>query len=281
MLEDYLDPEQRARIDIDRLLGASGWNVQDYKRVNLGAGRGVAVREYKMKDGYEAADYLLFVDRGAVGSIEAKKAGSTLTGVEWQSTKYRQGLPDGISALVKPLPFAFESTGIETRFTNGFDPESASRNVFAFFKPDMLEQWMRGRTTLRGRLHDLPELTRELWIYDLRTNMHFTLKENQLRRPDLDDFVSCYSTADRSKRVETERFHRFTYDDLIARDKASLDITWLRDESLEDAANLPAPAILAAEIVEDLEAALAEFSEVAASLAAAQPKVPGDAATPA
>jgi type I restriction enzyme R subunit len=126
--------------------------------VNLGAGRGAAVREYKMKDGYEAADYLLFVDKGAVGSIEAKKAGSTLTGVEWQSTKYRQGLPDGISALVKPLPFAFESTGIETRFTNGFDPEPASRNVFAFFRPDMLEQWMRARTTLRGRVHDLPEL---------------------------------------------------------------------------------------------------------------------------
>lgn len=162
--EDYLNPEQRARFDIDRLLVAGGWAVQDYKRVNLGAARGVAVREFKMKDGYETADYLLVVDRNAVGVIEAKKPGTTLTGVEWQSAKYRDGLPDGISALVKPLPFAFESTGIEIRFTNGFDPEPASRNVFAFFKADMLAEWLQQRSTLRGRLRSLPKLNdRDLW----------------------------------------------------------------------------------------------------------------------
>ncbi|TAN30916.1 SAM-dependent DNA methyltransferase, partial [bacterium] len=108
--------------------------------------------------------------------------------------------------------------------------------------------------------------TRALWVYDLRTNMHFTLKENPLRREHLDDFVACYRACDRGQRVETERFHRFTYDELITRDKLSLDLFWLRDESLEDAANLPEPAVIAAEIVEDLEAALAEFSEVAAAL---------------
>jgi type I restriction enzyme M protein len=108
--------------------------------------------------------------------------------------------------------------------------------------------------------------TRALWVYDLRTNMHFTLKENPLRREHLDDFVRCYCAEDRGQRAETERFHRFTHDDLIARDKVSLDLFWLRDESLEDAADLAEPHILAAEIVEDLEAALAEFSDVAASL---------------
>jgi len=105
--------------------------------------------------------------------------------------------------------------------------------------------------------------TRDLWIYDLRTNMHFTLKENPLRREHLADFVTCYKAEDRSRRVETERFKRFKYNELIARDKASLDLFWLRDESLEDTDNLPEPLTLAKEIVDDLEAALVEFSEVA------------------
>ena len=104
-VEDYLDPEARARMEIDRQLGECGWIVQDYKKLNLGAGTGVAVREFKMNGGYDAADYLLFVNRRAAGVIEAKKAGSTLTGVEWQSAKYTAGLPEGISAIVKPLPF--------------------------------------------------------------------------------------------------------------------------------------------------------------------------------
>ncbi|MBW3662687.1 MAG: type I restriction-modification system subunit M [Actinobacteria bacterium] len=109
--------------------------------------------------------------------------------------------------------------------------------------------------------------TKELWIYDLRTNMHFTLKTNPLSRSDLDDFVDCYQADDRSKREESERFKRFMYEELVAKDKASLDIFWLRDESLEDVDNLPPPGVIAAEIVEDLEAALAEFSELAESLA--------------
>ena len=109
--------------------------------------------------------------------------------------------------------------------------------------------------------------TKELWIYDLRTNKHFTLKTNPLARADLDDFVDAYKPGGRGKRVESERFRRFTYDELVARDKASLDIFWLRDDSLEDTDDLPSPAVIAAEIVEDLEAALAEFAELAEALA--------------
>lgn len=109
--------------------------------------------------------------------------------------------------------------------------------------------------------------TERLWVYDLRTNQHFTLKQNQLRRQHLDEFVSCYRPGEpRSERVESERFRSFSYDELVARDKANLDITWLRDESLEDTDNLPAPEIIAREIVEDLTAALAEFEAVAAAL---------------
>jgi type I restriction enzyme M protein len=110
--------------------------------------------------------------------------------------------------------------------------------------------------------------TKELWVYDLRTNKHFTLKQSPLRHGDLDDFVACYKPQARVEREESERFHRFAYDELLQRDKVSLDITWLRDDSLEDIDNLPPPEVIAQEIVEDLEAALAEFAAIAESLAA-------------
>ncbi len=104
--------------------------------------------------------------------------------------------------------------------------------------------------------------TRELWIYDLRTNQHFTLKTNPLKEEDLEDFVKCYKPGRRPRRKESDRFKRFSYDEIISRDKANLDIFWLKDESLEDTENLPPPAELAAEIVESLEAALEEFRGV-------------------
>ncbi len=116
--------------------------------------------------------------------------------------------------------------------------------------------------------------TKSLWIYDLRTNKHFTLKTNPLRRGDLDEFVECFHAENRFERAEGERFRCFSYEELQKRDKLSLDITWLRDESLEDTDNLPDPAVLAAEIVEDLQAALDQFALIAADLA----KRPGDGA---
>jgi type I restriction enzyme M protein len=108
--------------------------------------------------------------------------------------------------------------------------------------------------------------TDKLWIYDFRTNQNFTLKTRALVRADLDDFVACYNPENRHERSETERFKAFSCEELVARDKASLDIFWLRDESLEDSDNLPAPELIAAEIVEDLQAALDQFAEIAASL---------------
>jgi type I restriction enzyme M protein len=111
--------------------------------------------------------------------------------------------------------------------------------------------------------------TRKLWIYDLRTNMHFTLKTNSLKREDLDEFVQCYHPENRHDRKPTwseqnpdGRWRAYDYEDLMSRDKASLDIFWLRDESLSDLDNLPAPEVIAAEIVEDLEAALEQFREI-------------------
>jgi len=115
--------------------------------------------------------------------------------------------------------------------------------------------------------------TKEVWIYDLRTNQNFTLKQRTLKAESLDDFVACYHAANRHQRTATwsesnpeGRWRCYTYDEIAARDKASLDITWLRDLSLEDSAMLPEPDVLATEIMEDLEAALEQFREVAGSL---------------
>ncbi len=104
--------------------------------------------------------------------------------------------------------------------------------------------------------------TEKLWIYDLRTNMHFTLKTNTLKFEDLKDFLRSYNPDNRHQRKETERFRAFTYNELIKRDRVSLDIFWLRDESLEDSEKLPSPDIIAKEIVENLEGALEQFSGI-------------------
>jgi type I restriction enzyme M protein len=108
--------------------------------------------------------------------------------------------------------------------------------------------------------------TQKLWIYDLRTNLHFTLKENTLKRSDLDDFVGCYNPKNRHSRKESKRFKSFTYEELTKRDKVNLDIFWLKDDALEESANLPAPEIIAADITADLEAAMEQFATIADDL---------------
>ena len=115
--------------------------------------------------------------------------------------------------------------------------------------------------------------TKEVWFYDLRTNQHFTLKENRMTRRDLDEFVECYRPGDRHNRKPTwsednptGRWRCFTYDEIINRDKASLDIFWLRDDDLEDSANLPDPHVLAQEIAEDLRTALSQIEDILTDL---------------
>ena len=115
--------------------------------------------------------------------------------------------------------------------------------------------------------------TKQLWIYDLRTNKHFTLKTNPLTRADLDEFVALYQVGNRHQRQATwtpenpeGRWRAYSYDELVARDKTSLDIFWLKDDSLADSDNLPAPGVIAQEIVEDLQAALEQFRLIAADM---------------
>ena len=348
--------------------------------------------------------------------VEAKKEGTALVGVEIQTQKYSEGIPEALPSPVRPLPFCYQSSGVETRFTNLLEPDAASRLVFAFHTPATLSRWLQdelaqpastskallrkmpplietglraaqvtaiqaledsmrqgrrraliqmatrrrqeeqrealtivrddfwattsnkqlnflqhvrsilridgraaivvpdnvlfeggaGETIRRRLLHDcdvhtllrLPTgifyaqgvkanvlffdrriasekpWTKTLWIYDFRTNEHFTLKTNPLRREDLDDFVACYHAENRHKRKKTERFRPFSYDELIKRDKASLDIFWLRDESLEDSANLPDPDVIAVEIAEDLQAALDQFAQIAEELGTGRGAIP-------
>src|SRR5512136_485399 len=155
-------PEQLARQNIDDRLDKCGWIVQSRHDTNLGAARGIAVREFSLKTGY--ADYLLFVDRRAIGAIEAKPEGTTLTGVEAQAEKYSVGLPAVPPAWHTPLPFLYESTGVETYFTNGLDPEPRSRRTFAFHRPETLAQWASETQGVRARLRTMPPLiTNGLW----------------------------------------------------------------------------------------------------------------------
>jgi len=109
--------------------------------------------------------------------------------------------------------------------------------------------------------------SKALWIYDFRTNLHFTLRKNPLKPADLTEFLACYAADNRSKRKETERFRRFAVADLLKRDKLNLDVFWLKDESLDDVDSLPPPDEIAAEIVENLQAALEAFQSVAEELA--------------
>ena len=179
------EPEERAREEIDRLLSQAGWVIQNRSETSLHVARGVAIREFPLKSGHGEADYLLFVDGRAAGAIEAKPAGTTLTGVERQTEKYSKGLPDQLPCHSSPLPFLYESTGKETRFTNLLDPEPRSRALFHFHRPDALAIWAaQGRPTLRARLRELPPLNTEgLWPIQARAvaNLETSLAQDRPR----------------------------------------------------------------------------------------------------
>jgi type I restriction enzyme R subunit len=151
-----MTPEEEAREKIDALLAAAGWAVQDRKDYNPGAAAGVAIREFPLTTG--EADYLLTAGRKPLGVIEAKPAGTTLSGVAEQSGKYLVGVPDYLPKVGEKLPFAYESTGVETLFRDECDPGPRSRRLFAFHRPETLLAWLEQGRTLRARLRGLPPL---------------------------------------------------------------------------------------------------------------------------
>ena len=169
---------------------------------------------------------------------------------------------DGRAAVVLPDNVLFERGAGETirrqllkqfdvhtllRLPTGiFYAQGVKANVLFFDKrPARAEPW-----------------TQKLWIYDLRTDKRFTLKTNPLRDADLQDFITCYNSKNRYERVATERFRAFNYEELVRREHANLDIFWLKEDSLEDAADLPTPDVLVAEITKNLEAALTQFQSI-------------------
>ena len=198
-------PEELARINIDRQLTAAGWVIQDRAQMNLYAGCGVAVREFPLQTG--EADYLLFVDRKAVGVVEAKPEGTTLSGVADQAAKYSVGLPPNIPHVTLPLPFLYESTGVETFFRDERDPQPRSRRVFTFHRPETLADWaesssvradgvrtndgdsiengrMPSAPTLRGRFQQYPPLnTTGLWKAQIEAinNLEASLAQDKPR----------------------------------------------------------------------------------------------------
>lgn len=177
-----ITPEQRARHGIDRMLASAGWSVQDMSAFDLSAGRGVAIREFSLASGF--ADYMLFVDGRAVGVVEAKKAGTPLSGVDTQSQKYLEGLPPYVQTVQTPLPFAYESTGVETVFRDVRDPDYRSRRLFWFHRPETLMEWARQRDTLRARLREMPPLVtrglRECQV-EVITGLEDSLADNRPR----------------------------------------------------------------------------------------------------
>ncbi len=205
-------PEARAREQIDKLLAAAGWAVQDVNDADIHAARGVALREFPLNPGHGRADYLLYVDGKAAGVVEAKKQGATLKSVELQSAKYSEGLPATLPAWTRPLPFLYESTGVETQFTNGLDPEPRSRATFAFHRPEQLADWLKadaappigvtpghaaamepparylGHNTFLARVRQMPELVTEwgdfkLWPAQITAirNLEMSLAKNKPR----------------------------------------------------------------------------------------------------
>lgn len=206
-------PEQVARLHIDAALVAAGWLVQDRASMNLAAGPGVAVREFKMAAGHGFADYLLFVQGKAVGVLEAKPAGYALTNVELQADKYATGLPAGLNPPVHPLPFLYLSTGVETRFINGLDPDPKTRSISAnlphIHRPETLAEWISAESldawvkrlhaeggglhtaaddtrpaSLRARIKAMPPLERaSLYPNQIEavTNLEHSLKRNRPR----------------------------------------------------------------------------------------------------
>jgi type I restriction enzyme, R subunit len=162
MAELQAKPEQIARVQIDEMLENAGWVVQDYKSMDLTAGVGVAVREFPTKTG--PVDYLLFAKEKAIGTVEAKKPGTTLLGIEAQSQRYVTGFEQLLETRPvpywgdTPLPFAYQSTGVETKFTSRLDPIARPRDVFHFHLPDTLLDWVGQPASLRQRIRSMPPI---------------------------------------------------------------------------------------------------------------------------
>jgi hypothetical protein len=212
--------------------------------------------------------------------VEAKPIGHTLTGVETQSGKYLDGLPAGLPNYRLPLPFAYESTGEVTQFTNALEPNARSRGVFTFHRPEELVRLVKLDKQVRTRLREMPPLAAgHLWRVQIESiqNLETSLAANrpraliQMATGSGKTFTAVNRPGKRhlrkpkwnAEKNPEGRWRSFDYDELMKRDKVNLDIFWLKDTSLEDSDDLPAPDVLAQEIADDLQTALEQFTAIA------------------
>ncbi len=176
-----MTPEQKARQKIDADLEQAGWHVQNLNDFNPSVNPGVAVREYPTSSG--SADYVLFINRKPVGVLEAKKEGNTLSQVHDQTTRYAS---DDLKYIIKKeeLPFQFESSGTETYFTDARDPLPRQREIFNFYRPETLEEWLKQEKSLRSRLMKFPDLSNDglrECQYNAIVNLEKSFSENRPR----------------------------------------------------------------------------------------------------
>ncbi|SEG23896.1 type I restriction enzyme, R subunit [Thermomonospora echinospora] len=207
--------EAEVRTRVDEMLRLAGWAVQDADAVNLFAADGVAVREVATADG--VADYLLYVDQKLVGVIEAKREGTILSPVEAQSARYADSLTASqqFAAWRIPLPFRYETTAVETHFTNTLDPAPRARRVFSFHQPRTLSRWMRDADgepdapTLRARLRGLPPLdTRGLRAAQVRA---ITGLETSLARDEPRGLIQMATGAGKTYMAVTQIYRLLRY----------------------------------------------------------------------
>lgn len=156
MLDAAFHPEDQARSIIDRRLLACGWLIQSKAEINLGAGLGVAVREFQTASG--PVDYGLFVNRRLCGVIEAKPQGTTLSGFAEQAARYIAGAPAHLLREDGQVRFEYVASGTETLFRDHADPDPASRRIFAFHRPETLDRWIKQPAPLRRRLQAMPAI---------------------------------------------------------------------------------------------------------------------------
>lgn len=281
-----MGPEEKAHLVIDKKLLATGCVLQDMSEFDPLASLGVITREYLTNSG--EVDYLIFIEGNPVGVIEVKKSvsGVNLTAVAEQSKLYAEsGLKYFKEQSTIRLNFWATGSNKQLDFVQRINTLLKNNGTAAIVVPDNALFESGAGETVRQKLLETTELhtilrlpteifyklgvkanviffpqkpqgpkvqTKEVWIYDLRTNMHFTPKKNPMQESDLNDFIACYNPAKRFDRRETwsesnpdGHWRKYTYEGIVARDKTSLNIFWIKDKTLTDLDNLPEPDVLA------------------------------------
>ncbi len=232
-----MKPEEAAREKIDQMLRAAGWQIVDRMDYSPTM-NAVAIRE-GLLNGNREADYFLMLGGKAFGVLEAKKASVNVSSqiVTDQAYMYARGVPDCYQSWMKPLSYGFTSNGDETYFMD-FRSQDNVPELLTHFNLHTILRLPTGIFYAQGVKANVlffqkGQPTRQVWYYDYRTGIKHSLATRPMLRQHLDDFVACYCAGRLSERQESERFRCYPVEELLRRDKTSLDITWLKETSDE------------------------------------------------